>query len=229
MNLVIAAATAAEISPLLGHLAPYRVSDQPLGYKKGALSIRICVTGVGCTAAAYGLTRCLAAAPALLAIQAGIAGCFSRDIPLGELLRVETDRFGDLGAEDGDRFLDLFALGLEKPDEPPFRAGALPAPALRYPLFRELPSADAVTVSTVSGNTETIRRLADRYQPVLESMEGAAFHYVCLQEQVDFVQLRSVSNYVEVRDTSRWDIPLAVRRLNDMLIRVTETLQNPLP
>ncbi len=53
-------------------------------------------------------------------------------------------------------------------------------------------------------------------------MEGAAFHYACLQENIPFLQLRSISNYVEVRDKSKWKIQLAIKELNDTLIKYFE-------
>ena len=55
-------------------------------------------------------------------------------------------------------------------------------------------------------------------------MEGAALHYVCLQENIAFLQLRSVSNDVGVRDKTKWDIRSAIDRLNEQLIRLLEQL-----
>ncbi|HEY0274233.1 MAG TPA: hypothetical protein VGC22_13660, partial [Chitinophaga sp.] len=75
---------------------------------------------------------------------------------------------------------------------------------------------------TVSGSASTITRLETRYQPQVESMEGAAFHYACLVEKVPFLQLRSISNYVEVRDKSKWKIGLAVKHLNDALLQLVQ-------
>jgi futalosine hydrolase len=46
-----------------------------------------------------------------------------------------------------------------------------------------------------------------------------------LQENIPFVQLRAVSNYVEIRDKSKWNIPLAVENLNIQLIEFIKTLQ----
>jgi len=222
MNLLIVAATAAEISPVIRHLEPYRVAAHPESYKKGSLSIRLCLTGVGSTQATYAVTKAFASGPCDMAIQAGIAGSFSRTLSPGDVLRVQAEWFADLGAEDQDTFLDLFDLGLQDKDAPPFRQGALVAPLPEHAVLSALPSGNAVTVNTVSGRARTIERLVSQYHPVLESMEGAAFHYVCLQENVKFAQLRSVSNYVEVRDKSRWDIPLAVERLNALMIRYLE-------
>jgi len=49
-------------------------------------------------------------------------------------------------------------------------------------------------------------------------MEGAAFHYACLKEKVPYAEIRSISNYVEKRDRSKWNIPLAIKNLNDFFI-----------
>jgi futalosine hydrolase len=49
-------------------------------------------------------------------------------------------------------------------------------------------------------------------------MEGAAFHYVCLQEGMPFAQVRSISNYVEPRNRSAWKIKEAVIALNEWVV-----------
>jgi futalosine hydrolase len=52
----------------------------------------------------------------------------------------------------------------------------------------------------------------------IESMEGAAFLFACNQTKVSCRQIRAVSNYVEKRDRSKWNIPLAITNLNKVLI-----------
>jgi len=49
-------------------------------------------------------------------------------------------------------------------------------------------------------------------------MEGAAFFAGCERANGDFIQIRTVSNYVEKRDKSKWEMPLAIKNLNDFLI-----------
>ena len=44
-------------------------------------------------------------------------------------------------------------------------------------------------------------------------MEGAAFFYVCLCENIPFLQIRAISNYVEQRNEKNWNIPLAIKNL----------------
>ncbi|MGH2644313.1 MAG: hypothetical protein ACRDE2_10215, partial [Chitinophagaceae bacterium] len=81
MNLLITAATTMEIAPLLQYLQQYRVDKENSSYKKDSLRIKICVTGIGCIAAAYALGKNVSAPRIDLAVQAGIAGAFSRYVP----------------------------------------------------------------------------------------------------------------------------------------------------
>jgi futalosine hydrolase len=48
-------------------------------------------------------------------------------------------------------------------------------------------------------------------------MEGAALHYVCLQENIPFLQIRSISNRVGERDKAKWEFKEAIKNLNKEL------------
>jgi futalosine hydrolase len=75
-----------------------------------------------------------------------------------------------------------------------------------------------VTVNTVHGNEQSIAAFLSRNKVDVESMEGAAFMYSCKLNKVRHMQVRSVSNYIEDRDISKWNIPLAVQSLNHFLL-----------
>lgn len=205
MKLLLAAATEAEIAPTLARL-------QPTG------NVRICITGVGLMAATFALTRALLQEQYDFVLQAGIAGAFDGTIPLGSLVVVESELLGDLGAEDHDRFIDIFELGFGSPNAFPFTAGRLVNPLDPMPFPCNLPRVSSLTVHTVSGHAPTIGRRAKQYGAAVESMEGAALHYVCLQLGVPFLQLRAISNYVTPRDRSAWQIAKAVAALNAQLM-----------
>ena len=64
--------------------------------------------------------------------------------------------------------------------------------------------------------------LSGKYNPVTESMEGAAFHYVCLKQKIPFLQLRSISNYAGERDKSKWDIEKSILHLNKELADIID-------
>jgi futalosine hydrolase len=183
----------------------------------------ILITGVGMTATAYTLTKKLAANRYDLVLQAGVGGCFDSSIPLGTVVFVTADRFGDLGAEDHDNYIDIFDMGLLGTNQPPYRNGMLVTPFSTAHSHITLQQVSGITVNTVSGNEKTIARRR-QYNCTVESMEGAAFHLVCLQEGVPFAQIRSISNYVLPRDKSTWRMKDAIISLNDWLIDFTAKL-----
>ena len=55
-------------------------------------------------------------------------------------------------------------------------------------------------------------------------MEGAALHFVCLQQKISFIQIRSVSNYVGERNKSSWKMEEAINQLNKTLITFLQQL-----
>ena len=63
-----------------------------------------------------------------------------------------------------------------------------------------------------------------RLNPQIETMEGAAFFMTCQRFNVECIQLRSISNYVEKRNKSNWDIPKAIKNLNIELKNILNNL-----
>ncbi len=55
--------------------------------------------------------------------------------------------------------------------------------------------------------------MLEKFGAEVESMEGAAFHYVCLQQKINFLQLRSISNRVGERDKSKWKLKRQLKTL----------------
>ena len=53
-----------------------------------------------------------------------------------------------------------------------------------------------------------------RFQPQVESMEGAAFMYACATADVPFAHVRAVSNFVEPRNRAAWKIQEAIAALD---------------
>jgi futalosine hydrolase len=73
------------------------------------------------------------------------------------------------------------------------------------------------TINCISSTPQQVQQIVQKYDPDVESMEGAALHYVCLQEKIDFIQLRAVSNYVGERNKNNWKMKEAIAGLNDFL------------
>ena len=207
MKVLIVSATAGETALLQEylHLHPHA-------------GVTLLVGGIGMPATAYALTKQLCTDKYDLVIQVGVGGSFNRDIALGEVVLVTSERYGDLGAEDHDNHLDIFDMGLIDPHVSPYTSGALVMPEIPFCRQLLLRRVSGLTVNRVSGNEYTIAYLQQMYHRDVESMEGAAFHYVCLQEGVTFMQVRAISNYVIPRDKSQWRMKEAIVNLNQWVM-----------
>ena len=224
MKLAIVAATRLEIQPFIDRLT---VETTALGddmFRWNGHTLAIWITGIGPMHTAFSLGKRLTEWQPDFAVQAGIAGTFRHDWELGTVVLIDKEVSGDLGAEDNGQFRDLFEIGLCDANETPYQEKFLPNPLASWPFTAEWPAATGVTVNMVSGSEPTIARLEAQYAPQIESMEGAAFHYACLVQNVAFLQMRSISNYVEVRDKSKWKIGLAVKNLNEALMKLCYSL-----
>jgi len=223
MRLLIVAATSFEIAPLERYL---EINGDALDnhiYKYENLEIKLLVTGVGMLFTAYALGKFLAMNQIDLAINAGVAGAFSKDLEIGEVVNVISERFGDLGVEEANgNFMDVHEMDLIPPNNPPFLHGQL-----NHPLSAEiafLPKVKGLTVNKVHGSTKSIAAIKKKYDVEVESMEGAAFFMACLLEKVSFLEIRSISNYVEPRNKDNWNLPLAIENLNKILLSILSNL-----
>ena len=79
---------------------------------------------------------------------------------------------------------------------------------------------DGVTINEITTDKARSAFYRNNLNAEIETMEGAALHYVCLSEKVPFLQLRSASNYVGERDKSKWALHEAIANLNIELQRL---------
>lgn len=181
----------------------------------GGIEIDLLVTGVGTVATAWALTKMLSSGIRPdLAINIGIAGAYRDDIPQGSVVMPVSDCFADAGIDTDEGFYTLAEAGLQDPDKFPFRKGRIIAENdFVHKVAPVISTVNAVTVNTATGSEEKIRKISGKYNPDIETMEGAAFFYVCAMENIPFLALRAVSNKVEPRNRDNWNIPLALKNL----------------
>jgi futalosine hydrolase len=224
MTILVVAATIGELFPLIDFLDSHWTKKSPGVYQQERTTIQIVVTGPGLTATAFALGFYFGQAKPDLAINAGVAGALTRELTNGEVVEVTEEVFADLGAEeaDGSR-MDLFQMDLLMPDTLPFQEGKLRAP--HHAFAKDLPKVAGITVNMVHGSQPSIDRVKARYPKAsIETMEGAAFFYACLIAEVPFIQIRAISNAVEPRDRSKWELSLAINNLSDSLKAILESL-----
>lgn len=215
MHLLICAATQKEIEPLVSFL-----KQQPQGNNH---TIRLLVTGVGGLATAYHVTKEILARRPDYVLQAGIAGSFQQTVISGRVVFVFEEILGDLGVIENEGWQDVFDLGLQA-DEFPFTEKKLINPYCEDWKTFGLPFVRSLSVNEINTNAGRLKLLNEKYTPVIESMEGGAFHYVCLHEKIPFMQLRAISNQVGERNKADWKMEEAIDNLNTELKRIIISL-----
>jgi futalosine hydrolase len=232
MRLLIVAATFQEIAPLvqlwqsempaekdiLNSNPPHQ--GQIVRLTESTITIDILITGPGMMHTAYHLGRALQVYEPDCCIDVGIAGSFDTTLDLGDVCQVVDEQLGDTGAESEENMLDGFDLGLFQPSEPPFQNRHLVnTTSQTNKVFTALSKKRGLTVNKVHGKAESIAQVNEKYQADLESMEGAAFFYACLMNEVPFYEIRAVSNYVESRRKEGWHIRKAIDNLSKVMMQ----------
>ncbi len=227
MKILIVAASTSETKQLSDKLEFVKsIYNNYSCYKYGTLGIDILVTGVGSIFTTYYLTKALNANNYDLAINAGIAGSFDYFLEQGFVVNVIQDQFADLGVEENDNFYTLSEKELMNENIYPFRREILKNQG-SYDIDEvdSLIPVKGITVNTLIGSLESIEKLKNKFKPEIMTTEGAAFFYVCLMENIPFLQLRSISNFVEIRKVENWNIPLALKNLTESIMNIFEELR----
>lgn len=236
--IIIAAATSLELSLLVRSIGAREVRRKK-GFRdtyRGKVcgtTVLLAVTGIGKANTASALTALLERYTPRLLIDIGCAGAYGGSgLAVGDLAVASTEVYGDEGIltpsgwesleiigipqleRGGSRFFNEFPLAL-LPAERAVQLGA----ALGVPVRR----GRFVTVSTCSGTTARGNELARRFNAICENMEGAVAAHLALRYGIDCLELRGISNMVEDRDLSGWNIPLAVERAQRFILKFLET------
>ena len=212
MHILLTAATNFEIQPAINYLAERDCL-------RGKNKIDVLITGIGTLSTAYWITKNIADKRPDYMIQAGVAGSFSDAYPPGSMVLVSEEATGDLGVEENNEFKDVFDMGLPQITTPYTGKNLVNPDAENLKRFN-LPLVKAITINEITTRGARIKQLQQKYQPVVESMECAAFHYIALMEKIPFLQLRAVSNLVGERDKSKWKMKDAIHLLNEKLIEI---------
>ncbi len=138
-------------------------------------------------------------------------------IPLGAVVAVKQDAIADQSVVELEKLKTLFDLNLVPQDQYPHNKGWLINPNKEILKKTKLKIVKGISVNQISTSKQMIQFYRDAFDPVTESMEGAALHYVCLMEDVPFIQIRSISNYIGERNKKKWDMMESITNLNNEL------------
>lgn len=223
MKILIVSATWLEVKLLADELEYIDETTHLLKkYRFNEIEIDILITGIGTTFTAFHLTNALRDNKYQFVINVGIAGSLTNDLIIGEVVSVVSDEFADLGIEMENDFLTLFESGFMEVNEFPFEKGILKSSDCNG-LF-QLKKVRGITTNKSHGRASTIAEIKSKYSAQVESMEGAVVLYVCNWFGVTCFQIRAISNFVESRDSAKWNIPLALEKLDETVLDVLNKL-----
>lgn len=178
--------------------------------------------GVGKANAAAATALLLETLPLEAVLCFGCAGAYAESgLRPGDLVLVSEEVYGDEGVAGPDGFLNMRSLGFALsergkeqwfdrfPTDPELLDRSHRALLRGLRPGQLLATGAAVTVSTCSGTTLLGEQLARRTGGICENMEGAAVAQLCARFAVPFLEVRGISNLVEDRDLTRWNLPAA--------------------
>ncbi|MFZ6846990.1 hypothetical protein [Undibacterium sp. RuRC25W] len=171
------------------------------------------ISGVGLTATAYASLKAIQERPDIL-ILAGIAGVFPHStFQINDVVLVQSEVEADLGFFTNDGFVHLAHLPIDMEFERRhlLTCTDLPTPAI-FPLAKSV-SVNAAMAPFIDSSA------AD-----LENMEGAAFFHVCQKEHQRFLEIRAISNQVNI-ENDQWDMQSSVQALTTGLHKLIDYLQ----
>lgn len=227
MRILIVASSNREVLDFSSKLEyVHQIEPHYRSYKLGDIQLDILITGYGSVFTGYHLTRALNMINYDLSINIGLAGSFDHFLEQGFVVNVVQDQFADLGVEHKNKIYTIFEEELMDENEFPFSGGVLHSLGnFEIDEVESLIPVKAITLNTFYSDPKQINILRDKYTPEIESMNGAAFFYVCLSEKVPFLQIRAISHFVEIRRIENWNIPSALNNLTGSLMHILDELR----
>ena len=199
-------------------------------------------SGIGKAAAAATAITLLCNLQAEGLLLFGCGGAFpGSGLAVGDLALAKVEIFGDEGVATGKGFHDLaeMELPMRKTAGHLFNIWPIDQHLFdwAWPLLSEhagrthtnIASGPFVTVSTCTGTTAKAREIENRTGGLCENMEGAAVALACQQLSVPLLEVRGISNLVEDRDTSRWDLSGGMAAAQNAIMALLKAWPEPRP
>jgi futalosine hydrolase len=218
MRVVITSATTHECQQIKSRVTDLYTNDS----KRLKLSFH--TSGIGMLPTCYTLQKLVYELKPDLIIQGGIAGTFTPELQLSQVVAVSNECIGDVGVEEMGVFKDVFDMQLENENNFPFRNKKLENPWLEQFNLAQLREVPAVTINEISSRPERIQLLQNKYGVAIESMEGAALHYVALLTNTPFIQIRAISNFVGERNKQNWRMKESLENLSAIILQYVDKL-----
>ena len=203
----------------------------------GNLRVVVCAGGIGKVNAAAATAVMIDRYQPQLVVNTGCAGAYvGSGLVVGNLVVASEEVLADDGVVVAEGWKDLSYMKL-----PTIEQGGLTCynvlPLSRHAAEKAMQLADyygvslmrgrSATVSTCSGTRQYGAELVNRWNALIENMEGGAVAQVCLRCGVDCLEIRGISNLVEERDLKKWDMPRAVEAAQRFVLKYLEEMDRP--
>jgi futalosine hydrolase len=245
-KLLLISATGLEATPLRQTLIDLERLEFPLGElwrgllptsggREGGspLHVYLAHLGIGKVNTAAGLALAIEKLNPTAVIQFGIGGAYINSFAsIGVVMAATHDVHIDSGVRTSEGWQDMEKVGfalLEKNSQRYYNL--FPTDKTLTQLFVDavnLPTGIFATSETITGTFDESTAIQEQFDASIESMEGAAAAQVCLAFGVPFAEVRGVSNIVGERDKRNWDIPKAVKRVNEAVLQMLSSVVKPL-
>lgn len=200
-------------------------------------NIALLEAGVGAVNTAHALTSVLDSKPPVCVVQVGIGGAYpDSGLSVGDIAIATEEVYGDLGIVLPNRyaFADEIGIPIVPGDTPRFNvmpvddqlseAAAAAADRVAAETGCRAKAGRFLTLQQCTGCSTLAAELEQRFGAICENMEGAAAAHVCALYRIPFFEIRGISNIVEDRDTSKWDIPTASSRAQAAILNFFKSL-----
>ena len=190
--------------------------------------IDVLITGMGVFQTIYNLCNALRDGDYGMVLTAGIAGDYDIDRPLCKMFAVTQSIFADCGFEGYDgRFLPITGSIFLDANEFPFRDGYIYNEASeQLAIKRGLDTATVNTVCRTCTDPEHVDKMLQQFPADLETMESAAFGYVCARQHVNYAEIRCTSNHVVPKKQEKWQLEGALNALGSTLDGILKEICN---
>jgi len=211
-------------------------------YNEGSLNgkrVVLSTAGIGKVNATHAVTRLIHEYSPTVIMNIGIGGAYpSSGLNIGDVAIAEKEVYGDEGVllKDGFHGMNLVGIPLlQKGRNKYFN---------EFPLDRHLvgkavravqlithhaspimvKKGTFLTLSTCTGTRKRALELEQRFGAICENMEGAAIAHVCTLHGIPMIEMRGISNIVEDRDRSKWNITLAAENCQKAALEVIRAI-----
>ena len=185
-------------------------------------------SGVGITNAAWATTLLMESFGVGAIVNFGIAGAYpGSGLQVGQVVAATEEVYADTGLVLADGTHDMTSMGIEllkKGSRKLYNTFKLNRSLLKKAKPHVHATGRFLTVAQASGTLKRSRELENRFEAITENMEGAAVAHICARYGVPALELRGISNMVEDRDTSRWQIKPASTNCQSALLGILPSL-----